>query len=72
MNSFKSIKVGEYFVFEGMEHQIRKKVSAKKYIWISDGDVDYCRNTNDEIDAPTWETKKRHIEKCNVVQFSYK
>lgn len=38
--TFKELPTGSYFYF--VEGQIRKKVSIKKYIWISDYDRKFC------------------------------
>jgi hypothetical protein len=63
LRSFQSLKVGDYFHFDRMDHQIRKKVSIRKYIWISDGDTVYCNSPKDEENAYRWVTMNRHLNK---------
>ena len=69
--SFDSLNVGDYFYFRDYKEQIRRKVSIKKYIWISDGDTKYCRNESDEENATRWKLTKRHVNKCTFINFNY-
>jgi len=67
--TFKELPTGSYFYF--IEGQIRRKVSIKKYIWISDYDRKFCSKEEDEEDAPRWKLRKASISQVTPINFKY-
>ena len=71
MITFNELKIGDYFFFYELNFQIRRKVSRKKYIWIYDGDIHYCKSIEDEESSNRWITKQPHLKKVTKIEFSY-
>lgn len=67
--TFKELPTGSYFYFA--DKQIRRKVSIKKYIWISDYDRKYCSKESDEDKAPRWAPRKPALSQVTPIDFKY-
>lgn len=67
--TFKELPTGSYFYF--VEGQIRKKVSIKKYIWISDYDRKFCNKEAEEEFAPRWSPRRPNLSQVTQINFSY-
>jgi hypothetical protein len=70
--TFKELPTGSYFYFASATlDQIRRKVSARKYVWIKDYSSSFCNSEKEEEKAARWSPKRPALSKVIKIDFAY-